>query len=129
MRETSISSASSAKMRWLLSRIIVTRAMPTGLRPALPEKMTSSIFAPRSVFALCSPSTQRIASTTLLLPLPFGPTMAVTPGEKEKYTLSAKDLKPWISKDLRNMCHILSTVSFKTEASATTVTGWPQRSD
>ena len=107
MRETSISSASSAKMRWLLSRIIVTRAMPTGLRPALPEKMTSSIFAPRSVF----------------------PTMAVTPGEKEKYTLSAKDLKPWISKDLRNMCHILSTVSFKTEASATTVTGWPQRSD
>ena len=41
--------------------------------------MTSSIFSPRRLLALCSPSTQVRASATLLLPQPLGPTMAVTP--------------------------------------------------
>src|SRR5687767_4948522 len=56
--------------------------------------MTSSIFAPRSRRADCSPSTQRTASETLDLPQPFGPTIAVTPDSNVSATVSAKDLKP-----------------------------------
>ena len=56
-----------------------TSAAPVGLRASLPPKMTSSIFSPRRLLALCSPSTHVIASATLLLPHPLGPTMAVTP--------------------------------------------------
>ena len=41
--------------------------------------MISSILAPRSDLADCSPSTHLIASVILLLPLPLGPTIAVTP--------------------------------------------------
>ena len=40
--------------------------------------MTSSIARPRRCFALCSPITQRMASTTFDLPQPLGPT---TPGD------------------------------------------------
>ena len=46
--------------------------------------MTSSIFAPRSARARCSPSTHRTASDTFDLPHPFGPTMAVTPGSNTR---------------------------------------------
>ena len=67
-----------------------------GFRESLPAKIISSIFAPRSDFADCSPSTQRIASVILLFPLPFGPTTAVTPGTKSIDTRSAKDLNPTI---------------------------------
>src|SRR5688500_7553897 len=59
--------------------------------------MTSSIFAPRSRRARCSPSTQRTASETLDLPHPLGPTIAVTPASKSRSTWSAKDLNPWSS--------------------------------
>src|SRR5699024_10011690 len=65
--------------------------------PDVPLKMTSSIFTPRIVRADCSPSTQRIASVMLLLPLPFGPTTAVTPESNLIFTLSANDLKPCAS--------------------------------
>ena len=54
--------------------------MPIGLRPSVPLKITSAISPPRSALADCSPSTQRMASETLDLPQPLGPTMAVTPG-------------------------------------------------
>ena len=56
--------------------------------------MTSSILPPRSDFAPCSPSTQAIASTTLDLPEPLGPTTAVMPGSKRNVVAEAKDLKP-----------------------------------
>ena len=56
--------------------------------------MTSCILLPRSCFALCSPSVQRMASATFDLPQPFGPIMAVTPCWKGISTLSANDLKP-----------------------------------
>ena len=63
--------------------------------------MTSSLFLPRKVLRLCSPRAQRIASATLDLPDPFGPTMAVKPlfspstiPEKINLFLLAKDLKP-----------------------------------
>src|SRR6058998_1198192 len=71
-----------------------TSAMPNGLRPSVPLKITSAISPPRSALADCSPSTQRTASDTLDLPQPLGPTMAVMPGRKLSEVLSAKDLKP-----------------------------------
>ena len=74
-----------------------TSAIPVGGRDSLPLKMTSSIERPRRCFALCSPMAQRMASTTLLLPQPFGPTTPVTPSSKEKTTRSANDLKPEMS--------------------------------
>jgi hypothetical protein len=74
-----------------------TSAAPVGFRASLPLKITSSIRSPRRLLALCSPSTQVIASATLLLPHPFGPTMAVTPRSKERWERSEKDLKPAIS--------------------------------
>ena len=54
----------------------------------------SSILEPRSVLTLCSPRTQRIASVTLLLPLPFGPTIAVIPLSNSIRVYSGNDLKP-----------------------------------
>src|SRR5687767_3551869 len=65
--------------------------------------MTSAISPPRRALADCSPSTQRIASETLDLPHPLGPTMAVTPGWKFRVVLSAKDLKPSMVKLFRYM--------------------------
>src|SRR5690348_658423 len=79
----------------------VTSARPSGGRPAVPAKMTSSILPPRNALAPCSPSTQAIASTTLLLPDPLGPTTAVMPGSKRRVVADAKDLKPRSVSDLR----------------------------
>src|SRR5260221_2897079 len=57
--------------------------------------------APRRCFTLCSPRTQAIASATLLLQQPFGPTTAVMPSPvKMRSVWSAKDLKPVISRRL-----------------------------
>ena len=68
----------------------------------LPVLITSSIFSARMFFAPCSPSTHLTASTTLLFPQPFGPSSAVIPSAKEIRVLSANDLKPKISRFLRN---------------------------
>src|SRR5882724_536924 len=80
-----------------------TSAIPSGLRPSVPLKMTSAISPPRKAFADCSPSTQRIASDTFDLPHPLGPTIAVTPGRKFRDVLSAKDLNPRTVKFFRYM--------------------------
>src|ERR1044072_8126515 len=80
-----------------------TSAIPKGLRPSVPLKMTSAISPPRRALADGSPSTQRIASDTLDLPHPLGPTMAATPGWKFSDILSANDLKPNIVRFLRYM--------------------------
>src|SRR5579875_1880745 len=85
----------------VLSIVNVTSARPSGGRPAVPAKMTSSILPPRSALAPCSPSTQAIASTTLDLPEPFGPTTAVMPGSKRRVVADAKDLKPFRVSDFR----------------------------
>src|SRR3954447_22798891 len=84
-----------------LSMVSVTSARPSAGRPAVPAKMTSSIFPPRSAFAPCSPSTQLIASTTLDLPDPFGPTTQVMPGSRRSVVAEAKDLKPFSVRLLR----------------------------
>src|SRR5215467_3760402 len=88
-----------------------TSAIPNGLRPSVPLKMTSAISPPRRALADCSPSTQRIASDTLDLPHPLGPTMAATPGWKFNDVLSANDLKPNIVRFLRYMTVPTNSVS------------------
>src|ERR1700749_839474 len=71
-----------------------TSARPSGGRPAVPAKMTSSILPPRRLLAPCSPITQARAAPTLDLPAPFGPTMQVMPGSSCKVGDDAKDLNP-----------------------------------
>src|SRR5262245_47793206 len=97
--ETSVYSIGSAPSE--LSMVSVTSARPSGARPDVPAKMTSSILPPRSAFAPCSPSTQAIASTTLDFPEPFGPTTQVMPGSSLSVVADAKDLKPFTVKLLR----------------------------
>jgi hypothetical protein len=75
----------------------VASAIPSGLLCSEPPKMTSSMRPPRRLLALCSPSTQVIASEMLLLPQPLGPTMAVMPpeaqGDRVDEGLEAGDLE------------------------------------
>src|SRR6187455_3044582 len=77
-----------------LSMVRDTSARPSGGRPVVPAKMTSSILPPRSDLAPCSPMTQARASTTLDLPEPLGPTMQVMPGSSCSVVEEAKDLNP-----------------------------------
>src|SRR3954463_4108342 len=74
--------------------VSVTSARPRAGRAAGPAKTTSSILPPRRLLAPCSPSTQAMASTTLDLPEPLGPTTAVIPGSSRSVVGDAKDLKP-----------------------------------
>src|SRR5688500_299780 len=62
--------------------------------------MTSALSLPRRPAGGGSPEIHLRASTTLLLPEPFGPTTPTTPGPKSKRTRSAKLLKPTSSSDL-----------------------------
>src|SRR5215469_8398134 len=74
-----------------------TSAMPVGLRSRVPAKMTSSMRAPRSDLADCSPSTHEIASEIFDLPQPLGPTMAAIPSPWNLSSVrSQKDLNPRI---------------------------------
>src|ERR1051326_2067063 len=82
-----------------------TSAAAVGLRASLPLKITSSIQSPRRLLALCSPITHVIASATLLLPQPLGPTIAVTPLSNASSERSENDLKPLISKRSRRMAY------------------------
>src|SRR5436189_5471092 len=78
-----------------------TSARPSGGRPDVPAKMTSSILPPRRLLAPCSPMTQASASTTLDLPDPLGPTMQVMPGSSSRVVAEANDLKPFSVRRLR----------------------------
>ena len=93
-----------------------TSAMPRGLRASVPLKITSSILSLRRVLVLCSPRTQRMASTTLLFPVPFGPTTAVTPFGNAIFA-SAKDLNPVSSKVFRYMPSLRGCFSNRPSAS------------
>ncbi len=78
-----------------LSIVMLTSARPSAGRVAVPAKITSSIFCERTALGDCAPSTQAMASTTLDLPDPFGPTTTVTPGSRTMFVESANDLKPF----------------------------------
>src|SRR3989338_8563297 len=62
-----------------LSKYKVTEAVPRRAFLSVPAKMTSSDFLPRRFLSDCSPIAQRIASATLDLPEPLGPTITVIP--------------------------------------------------
>src|SRR5713101_6992129 len=62
---------------------------------------------PRRRVGACSPSTHRMASTTLDFPQPFGPTTAVIPGAKLMLVGSRKDLKPTTSRLFRRISRSL----------------------
>src|SRR3954471_18632573 len=85
----------------VLSIVRRTSARPSGGRDDVPAKITSSILPPRSALAPCSPRTQAMASTTLDLPEPLGPTTQVMPGSRRSVVAEAKDLKPLTVRLLR----------------------------
>src|SRR4029079_11736042 len=91
-------------------------------RPVVPAKMQAAILPPRSAFAPCSPSTQAMASTTLDLPEPLGPTTQVMPGSSRSVVVDAKDLHPFAVKVLS--CTALRGVD---RAAAAAGEGWPVR--
>ncbi len=72
----------------------MTSAIPSGRRLPEPLKMTSSIFSPRRMRALCSPSAQATASQMFDLPHPFGPMTAVMAPGNASCADSENDLKP-----------------------------------
>src|SRR6267378_2424323 len=87
-----------ASASWGSSMVMVTSASPRGGRLVVPLKMQSAMRSARSDLWLCSPRTQEMASTTLDLPQPFGPTMQVVPDPLNVTTVrSQNDLKPTIS--------------------------------
>ena len=107
MRRVTATSVKSMGNVWsVLSSTSVTSAKPTAPRAEEPEKITSSMAWPRSIFALCSPKTHKMASDTFDLPEPLGPTTTLRPGSKTIWVLSAKDLKPLSVSDFRykRMC-------------------------
>ncbi len=87
----------------LLSMVRPTSARPSAVRLSVPAKMTSSIFCDRTAEGAWAPSTQPMASTTLDLPDPLGPTTTVTPGCISSSVDSANDLKPLSVSALRNI--------------------------
>ena len=63
--------------------------------------MISSILAPRSDLADCSPSTHLIASVILLLPLPLGTNNSCHTFIKLNIGMVGKDLNPMASIDFK----------------------------
>ena len=88
-----------------LSMVSATSARPSAGRFCVPAKITSSIFWDRTALGACAPSTQPMASTTLDLPDPLGPTTTVTPGSITSCAESANDLNPLMVRAFRNTDH------------------------
>ena len=88
---------SEGRMPLWLSKVSRTSAKAACLRLLVPLKITPSILSERSIRDFCSPNTHRMASTTLDLPLPLGPTIPVTPSLNRTKTRSPKLLKPLTS--------------------------------
>ena len=83
----------------VFSNVSDTSAIPDAVRVREPLKMRSSRLSERKALILCSPITQRMASTMFDLPQPFGPTMPVIGLSNMIWVLSANDLNPFISND------------------------------
>src|SRR5829696_7284212 len=79
-----------------LSSTRVTSAAFAAGSVSEPAKITSLIDPARRTPGLCSPSAKSTASVTLLLPDPFGPTIAVIPPSSGIRTGRAKVLNPLI---------------------------------
>ena len=83
---------------FVLSKVRLTSASPLGPLLLEPLKTRLSRFSLLRLLILCSPITQRMESTILLFPHPLGPIIPVIPSSKFTTVLSAKLLKPLISK-------------------------------
>ena len=83
----------------VFSNVRDTSAIPDPVRVREPLNMRSSRLSDLKDLILCSPITQRMASTIFDLPQPFGPTMPVIGLSNMIWVLSAKDLNPFISND------------------------------
>src|SRR5688572_264462 len=83
----------------VVSKVRLTSANPLALRVFDPLKTRLSRFSELRWDIFCSPITHRILYTLLLLPHPLGPTMPVMFSSKFTSVLSAKLLKPLISRD------------------------------
>ena len=81
----------------VLSNVILTSAKFNFFLDLLPLKIIFYILSDLNKLIFCSPRTHLIASTTLDLPQPFGPTTPVTPSLKLIIVLSPKLLNPFIS--------------------------------
>src|SRR5690606_4242537 len=81
----------------VLSKVRETSASCVGFLVFVPLKITLSILSERRALVFCSPSTHRMASTTLDFPHPLGPTIPVMPASKLMVILSPKLLNPLIS--------------------------------
>src|SRR5690242_1136780 len=94
-----VTSLNSVGNKFLVfSNVKLTSAKPEALRVLEPLNTRLSRFSLRRWPIFCSPITQRILSTILLLPQPLGPTMPVILSSKFTNVLSAKLLNPLISK-------------------------------
>src|SRR4030095_9381262 len=82
----------------VFSNVSETSARPEAERVLEPLNTKLSRFSLRRWLIFCSPITQRILSTMLDLPQPLGPTMPVMFSSKFTRVLSAKLLKPLISR-------------------------------
>ncbi len=71
-----------------------TSARPSGGRPVVPAKMTSSILPPRSVGALFAHDPAEARRRRWTSPEPFGPTTQVMPGSNRSVVAEANDLNP-----------------------------------
>ena len=94
MRAQKASLKATGAVRSSLRSTKVTSAELRDGRLPEPEKMTSSMPEARMALYELSPITQRMASTRLDLPQPFGPTTPVRPGSITNSAKSTKDLKP-----------------------------------
>src|SRR5580698_7833254 len=83
---------------FVFSKVRLTSARPEADRFLEPLNTRLSRFSERRWLIFCSPITQRMLSTILLLPHPFGPMIPVTPSSKLIWVLSAKLLNPFISR-------------------------------
>src|SRR6218665_477205 len=82
----------------VFSKVRLTSASPLALRVLEPLNTRASRFSLLRWLIFCSPITQRILSTIFDFPQPFGPTIPVILSSKFTTVLSAKLLKPFISK-------------------------------
>ena len=92
---------------FVFSKVRLTSASPLALRVLEPLNTRLSKFSDRRWLIFCSPITHRMLSTILLLPQPLGPTMPVMFSSKLTMVLSAKLLKPFISKDFNRTYQVL----------------------
>ena len=105
-RMTSISPSAAVIARNRARARIETSAKSRGGRDEVPAKITSSMPPPRSDLARDSPMIQRIASSRLDLPQPFGPTTPVSPGSILQFGRLDEAFEPVsLSRLMRNLTH------------------------